>query len=143
MWANNKVVLDYLPGNTGDIRWLPGKHIDILPQEGNERAFLFVIEGGADGESTISARQPCRELLHLGCSNLRPFAAGTLWQVINRRSALRRDTLPGFLVKALNHPLLLISGYLAGNTAAAASTMTTSRYILSTQITASFLSDGM
>src|SRR3990170_572957 len=55
MWADSKVVLDYLPGNTGDIRWLPGKHIDIRPQEGNERAFLSVIEGGTDSESTISA----------------------------------------------------------------------------------------
>ena len=66
VWADNKVVLDYLPGNTGDIRWLPGKHIDIRPQEGNERAFLFVIKGGADSESTINASQPCRDLLHLG-----------------------------------------------------------------------------
>ena len=55
MWADSKVVLDYLPGNTGDIRWLPGKHIDIRPQEGNERAFLFFIKGGADGESTVNA----------------------------------------------------------------------------------------
>jgi hypothetical protein len=31
MRADSKVVLDYLPGNTRDIRWLPGKHIDILP----------------------------------------------------------------------------------------------------------------
>jgi len=67
MWADSKVVLDYLPGNTGDIRWLPGKHIDIRPHEGNERAFLFVIEGGAISESTINASQPCRDLLHLGC----------------------------------------------------------------------------
>ena len=51
MWADNKVVLNYLLGNTGDIRWLPSKHIDIRPQEGNERAFLFVINGGADGET--------------------------------------------------------------------------------------------
>jgi hypothetical protein len=34
---------------------LPGKHIDIRPQEGNERAFLFVIKGGADSEGTINA----------------------------------------------------------------------------------------
>ena len=65
MWVDNKVVIDYLPGNTWDIRWLPGKHIDIHPQEGNDRAFLFVIEGGADGEGTINASQPCRDLLHL------------------------------------------------------------------------------
>ncbi len=55
MWADSKVVLDYLPGNTGDIIWLPGKHIDIRPQEGNECAFLFVIEGDADSESTNNA----------------------------------------------------------------------------------------
>ena len=45
MWVDNKVVLDYLPGNTRDIRWLPNKHINIRPQEGNECAFLFVIKG--------------------------------------------------------------------------------------------------
>ena len=64
MWAESKVALDYLPGNTRDVRWLPRKHIDIRPQEGNERAFLFVIKGGADGERTISAIQPCQDLLH-------------------------------------------------------------------------------
>ena len=47
--ADNKVVLDYLPGNARDVRWLPGKHIDIRSQEGNECAFLFVIKGGVDG----------------------------------------------------------------------------------------------
>ena len=83
MWADSKVVLDYLPGNTGDIRWLPGKHIDSRPQEGNERAFLFVIKGGADSESTINASQPYRDLLHLGCSNLGSLAVGTLRHVIN------------------------------------------------------------
>ena len=65
MWADNKVVLDYLPLNTGDIRWLLGKHIDVRLQEGNERAFLFVIEGGANSESTINASQPCRDLFHM------------------------------------------------------------------------------
>lgn len=70
MRADNKVVLDYLPGNTGDVRWLPSKHIDIRPQEGNERAFLFVVKGGADSKCTISAIQPCRDLLHSRCSNL-------------------------------------------------------------------------
>ena len=64
MRADSKVVLDYLPGNTGDVRWLPSKHIDIRPQEGNKRAFLFVSEGGADGERTVSAILPCRDLLY-------------------------------------------------------------------------------
>src|SRR3990170_2933342 len=73
MWAGNKVVLDYLLGNTGDIRWLPGKHIDIHPQEGNKRAFLFVIKGGIDSEGTINANQPCRDLLHKWCSDFGSF----------------------------------------------------------------------
>ena len=98
MWADSKVVLDYLPGNTGDIRWLPGKHIDIRLQEGNERDFLVVIKGGADSESTINASQPCRDLLHLGCSNLGSLAVGTLRHVVNRCRALGgarfSDSLP-------------------------------------------------
>ena len=53
MWEDNKVVLDYLPRNTGDIRSLPSKHIDIRPREGNEHAFLFVIKGGSDSKGTI------------------------------------------------------------------------------------------
>ena len=55
MRTDSKVVLDYLLGNAGDVRWLPSKHIENRPQECNERAFLFVIKGGADGTFTISA----------------------------------------------------------------------------------------
>ena len=83
MWAGSKVVLDYLPRSTGDIRWLPSKHIDIRPQEGNKRAFLFVIEGGADSESTINASQPCRDLLQLGCSDLGSLVGRTFRHVVN------------------------------------------------------------
>src|SRR4051794_32386814 len=35
MRTDGKVVLNHFPGNTGDVRWLPGKHIDIRPQESN------------------------------------------------------------------------------------------------------------
>ena len=94
--ADNKVVLDYLPGNAGDVRWLPSKHIDICPQEGNECAFLFVIKGGADSERTISANQPCRDLLHSRCSNLWSLAIGK-FSPSHRRKALQRGALPGFL----------------------------------------------
>ena len=44
-------MLNHLPGNTGDVGCLPCKHIDIRPQEGEERVFLFVVKGGAYGES--------------------------------------------------------------------------------------------
>src|SRR3990170_116984 len=114
MWADSKVVLDYLPGNTGDIRWLPGKHIDIRPQEGNEHAFLFVIEGGTDSKHTISASQPCRDLLHSRCSSFGSLAIGTLRQVINRCSALQRGTLPGFLAGVLASFLLFLA-FLGGS----------------------------
>mgnify|MGYP005814731077 CR=1 FL=1 len=41
MRTDGKMVLDYSPGNTGDVSRLPRKYIDIRPQESNERAFLF------------------------------------------------------------------------------------------------------
>ena len=55
MRADGKVVLNHFPGNNGDVRWLPRKHIDIRPQESNERAFLFRVKRGSDGEGTTSA----------------------------------------------------------------------------------------
>ena len=55
MMIDNKMVLNHLPGNAGDVRCLPCKYIDIRPQEGDERAFLFVVEGGAYGESPSHA----------------------------------------------------------------------------------------
>ena len=51
MRIDSKVVLNHLPGNAGDVGCLPCKYIDIRPQEGDERAFLFAIEGGAYSES--------------------------------------------------------------------------------------------
>ena len=49
------MVLDYFPGNTGDVICLPCKHIDIRPQGSGEPAFLFAVEGGAYGESPSRA----------------------------------------------------------------------------------------
>src|SRR5215216_6608748 len=112
VWADSKVVLDYLPRQTRDIRWFPGKHIDIRPQEGNERAFLFVIEGGADGKNTINANQPCRDLLHLGCSNLGFLAVGTLRHIVNGCRALGGGMLPGLLAEG--PAILLLSFVLLG-----------------------------
>ena len=82
MRADNKVVLDYLPGNAGDVGLLPSKHIDIRPQEGNEHALLFVVKGGADGERTVNAILPCWDLLYSWWSNLGSLASGTLRKVI-------------------------------------------------------------
>ena len=55
MRTDSKLVLKHLPGNTGDVRCLPCKYIYIRPQEGDERAFLFAIEGGAYSESPTRA----------------------------------------------------------------------------------------
>ena len=49
------MVLDYFPGNIEDVRRLPRKYVDVRPQESNERAFLFRVESGTDGEGTTSA----------------------------------------------------------------------------------------
>ena len=59
------MVLDYFPGNTGDVRRLPRKYVDIRPREGDERAFLFAVEGGAYGESPSRAILPDGDLLGL------------------------------------------------------------------------------
>ena len=63
MRADSKVLLNHLPGNTGDVESLPCKHIDIRPQEGDERVFLFVVKGGAYGESPSRAVLIDRNLL--------------------------------------------------------------------------------
>ena len=51
MKTDNKVVLNHLHGNVGDVGCLPCKHIDIRPQESDELAFLFAVKGGAYGKS--------------------------------------------------------------------------------------------
>ena len=74
MRADNKVVLNHLPGNTGDVGSLPCKHIDIRPQEGDERVFLFVIKGGAYGKSSSRAVLIDKDLL-----GSRQYALGFLF----------------------------------------------------------------
>jgi hypothetical protein len=37
-----QMVLDHLPRDPGHLRQLPGKHVDVHPEEGNECEFLFV-----------------------------------------------------------------------------------------------------
>ena len=46
------MVLNHFPGNVVDVGGLPCKHIDIRPQESDELAFLFAVEGGAYGQSS-------------------------------------------------------------------------------------------
>ena len=46
--AHGKVVLDHLPRDPGYIRRLPCKHIDVNPEECDERTFLFVAQVTAD-----------------------------------------------------------------------------------------------
>src|SRR3954471_14959543 len=92
MRTNSKLVLNYLPGNTGDVRRLPCKHIDIRPQEGNERAFLFAVKCGTDGEGTTSAVLLGGHLL--GCRRsghpLLALAGGARWNILDGSAALRR-----------------------------------------------------
>ena len=90
MRTDGKVVLNHFPGNTGDIRRLPRKHVDIRPQESNERAFLFGVKSGADGEGTTSAILLGGHLLsrRWSCHRLFALAGGVAVEVdpASRRS---------------------------------------------------------
>src|SRR4051812_7781033 len=118
MRTNGKLVLNYLPGNTGDVRWLPCKHIDIRPQEGNERAFLFAVERGTDGEGTTRAVLLGGHLL--GCRRsghpLLTLAGGARWNVLDGGAALRRGAVAGVGPRALAGlgPCLLHPGSFSG-----------------------------
>src|SRR4051812_31077233 len=112
MRTDGKVVLNYFPGSTGDVRRLPCKHIDIRPQESNKRAFLFRVESGTDGESTISAVLLGGHLLGRwrSCHHLLTLAGGARWCVLDGSAALRRDALAGVGIRALAGLGLLAGG---------------------------------
>ena len=46
--AHHQVMLDHLPRDPGHVRRLPGKHVCVVPEEGDERAFLFAAQVTAD-----------------------------------------------------------------------------------------------
>jgi hypothetical protein len=50
------MVLNHLPGDPGHLRRFPGEHVDICPEDGDERAFLFLSQippdaGGLGGSA--------------------------------------------------------------------------------------------
>src|SRR3954470_23292921 len=103
MRTDSELVLNHPPGNTGDVGRLPCKHVDIRPQEGNERAFLFTVERGTDGEGTASAVLLGGHLL--GCRrsghSLLVLAGGARWNVLDGGAALRRGAVAGVGPRAL------------------------------------------
>ena len=103
MRADSKMVLNHLPGNVGDVICLPCKHIDIRLQEGDERAFLFAVEGGAYSESPARAVLLDGHLLGFWwCSlGLLALAGGALWHVLNGSTTLRRGALAGVGARGL------------------------------------------
>jgi hypothetical protein len=38
-----QMVLNHLPRDPRHLRWLPGKHVDTILEEGDEREFLFTV----------------------------------------------------------------------------------------------------
>ena len=89
------MVLNHLPGNAGDVGCLPCKHIDIRPQEGDDRVFLFVVKGGAYGKSPSCAILLDGHPLGLWwCSSgFLALAGGALWHVLDGSTTLRRGAL--------------------------------------------------
>jgi hypothetical protein len=39
-----QMVLNHLPRDPRHLGWLPGKHVDISPEEGDEHEFLFAVQ---------------------------------------------------------------------------------------------------
>jgi hypothetical protein len=39
-----QMVLNHLPRDPRHLQRLPGKHVDIIPEEGDEREFIFVVQ---------------------------------------------------------------------------------------------------
>src|SRR3954462_15326853 len=103
MRTDDKGVLNYFPGNAGDVRRLPRKHIDVRPQESNERAFLFRVESGTDGESTTSAVLLGGHLLGRWrrCHCLLTLAGGARWCVLDGSATPRRGAPAGVGIKTL------------------------------------------
>jgi hypothetical protein len=68
-----QMVLNHLPRDPRHLRWLPGKHIDISPEEGDEREFLFVVQITRDTGSLSNCGPDLDGLhgdvfrLHAGC----------------------------------------------------------------------------
>jgi hypothetical protein len=52
--VNLQMVLNQLPRDPRHLRWLPGKHVDISLEEGDEREFLFTIQITRDTGSLTS-----------------------------------------------------------------------------------------
>ena len=90
MGTDSKIVLNHFPGNAGDVGCLPRKHIDIRPQESDERAFLFAVEGGAYGKSSTRAILLDGHLLGFWWGRLGPLASagGTFWHILNGNAML-------------------------------------------------------
>src|SRR3954466_10758983 len=112
MRTDGKMVLNHFPGNAGDVRWLPGKHINIRPQESDEHAFLFGVESGTDGEGTTSVVLLGGHLLGSWWSGhcLLALAGGARWCVFDGSAALRRGALAGVGITALAGLGLLAGG---------------------------------
>src|SRR4051812_37184627 len=110
MRTDSKVVLNHLPGNSGDVGCLPCKYIDIRPQEGEERVFLFVVKGGAYGRS--SSRGVLLDGYLLGLRRRGPGflvpAGRNLWHILDSSTTHRRGALAGVGVLGLAGLLLLL-----------------------------------
>jgi hypothetical protein len=58
-----QMMLYHLPRDPRHLRWLPGNHIDLSPEEGDEHEFLFAVHITRDTGS-LSSRGPDLDGLH-------------------------------------------------------------------------------
>ena len=112
MRTDIKVVLNHLPGNARDVGCLPCKHVDICPQEGDERAFLFAVKGEAYGKSPAHAILLDGHLLGFrrGHLILLALAGRSLWHVLSGHTILRRCVFAGVIAGTLARARSLAGG---------------------------------
>jgi hypothetical protein len=72
------MVLNHLPRDPRHLRWLPSKHVDVIPEEGDEREFLLAVQITRDTGSLSSLSSDLDGLhgdiflarvLHAGCGD--------------------------------------------------------------------------
>ena len=66
---------NFLPWDSGHVRWFPCEDVPILPEEGGERAFLCQVEAGPDHGSLV--RLFVSEDDGLGCHGWRELRLGS------------------------------------------------------------------
>jgi hypothetical protein len=82
--ADLQMVLNHLRGDAGHLCWFPSEHVDVCPEEGDERAFLFPSKVPADAGGLGGLRSDL-DGLHGNIICIRRTDTGCLGQCLGMR----------------------------------------------------------